>query len=243
MNKVWYSVVSIVVLIAGGAFYMYTPIQKISKGHIILLNGCSASGKSSVQKALQAQSDRMYITVGIDTFFDALLPTPDLSDFAQTKTTLIQKTKGGELIRSVTLEYDKDGNPMVPLTVGPAGLRVIEGMHYATAAYAHCGNNVIIDYILYDPQWKKYLKKAFDGYTVYCVGFKLPLEVVEQREKLRSTSPVGHARSHYAHVHDGMVYDIEITDPTLTADAIAQQIVEFVEHNPVSMAFKRIKNN
>lgn len=230
----------LMIILIGVYFFMMDTVKKEKSGHIILLNGSSASGKSSVQKALQAQSKNMYITVGIDTFFDALLPKPDLTNFAETKT-LVQYTNSGELIRSVILEHDTNGNVMVPLTVGPAGLRVIEGMHYAIAAYANCGNNVIVDYILYDPQWINYLKQALSGYTVYCVGFKLPLEVVEQREKERSTSPVGHARSHYAHVHDNMVYDIEITDPLLSANEIATHILEFVEHNSQSVAFKKIK--
>jgi chloramphenicol 3-O-phosphotransferase len=67
------------------------------------------------------------------------------------------------------------------------------------------------------------------------------LDVVEQREKERKTSPVGHARSHYAHVHDSMVYDIEITDQTLSAETMARQILEFVQNNSKPEAFKKIK--
>lgn len=240
MNK-RFGLFLITVCCVGSYWFLYKgqSMHNNLSGHIIILNGSSASGKSSVQKALQAQSNHMYITVGIDSFFDALLPTSDLTDFEKTKT-LIQYTKSGELIRSVTLQHDKDGNPLVPLTIGSAGLRVIEGMHYAIAAYAKAGNNVIVDYILYDSQWIKYLKNALQGYTVYCVGFKFPLAVVEQREKDRKTSPIGHARSHYHHVHDHMKYDIEITDNTLSPEVIAKQIIDFIDTNPNPSAFKKI---
>lgn len=202
--------------------------QQKQYGHIILLNGSSASGKTSVQKAIQAQSDTFYITVGIDNFFDALIPAPDLTDFEKTKT-LVQTTKTGELIRSITLQKDDAGNVMVPLVFGPAGNRIINGMHQAIAAYAQCGNNIIVDYILYDPHWITYLKDALCNCVVYTVGFKLPLDVVEEREKARATSPVGHARSHYNNVHAGFNYDIEISDPSLSAEQIAEQVVHFVQ--------------
>ena len=218
-------------------FYNYDSI-------IIILNGPSASGKTSVQKALQARSKKMFITVGIDTFFDALLPTPDLTDFQKTKK-LEQFTPDGTLIRSVVHEKDKDGNVIVPLTIGPAGKKVIYGMHKAIAAYAEAGNNVIVDYILYDKSWIGYLKKTLGNYwtffppQVYMIGFKLPLDEIEKREKARKTSPVGHARSHYFTVHEGMKYDLEFTDPHLTAEQIADQILFFIEKVKNPQAFKK----
>lgn len=209
---------------------------------IIILNGCSASGKTTVQKLLQAKMTEMTITVGIDTFFDALLPTPDLTHFAETKI-LEQYTNDHELIRSVKHIYDEQGNLTIPLTIGPAGNRVIHGMHHAIAAYARAGNNVIVDYILYDPAWITYLQEALEGYTVYMIAFKLPLEAIEMREKKRATSPVGHARSHYQTVHQGMHYDLEITDPNTSPEIITDMILAFIKEHKNPTAFAQIKHS
>lgn len=220
-------------------FFVHLKKGASEKGHIIILNGASASGKTTVQKLLQAHSANMYITIGIDNFFDALLPAPDLTEFEKTKT-LQQFTHDGILIRSVTQERDEDGNVLVPLKIGPAGQKVIYGMHKAIAAYASCGNNIIVDYILYDVRWVEYLKFYLKDYTVYMIGFKLPLEAIEEREKARKTSPVGHARSHYFSVHNGMQYDLEFSDPAISAEKIAHAIIEFVKDEKKPAAFLKM---
>lgn len=55
------------------------------EGIIILLNGPSSVGKTTIQKALQKQSKLPFLRVGIDTFFDALIEEPDLSNFEKEK--------------------------------------------------------------------------------------------------------------------------------------------------------------
>ncbi len=67
-----------------------------------------------------------------------------------------------------------EGKDAVKLHVGPLGRKVISGMHNAIAAYAKAGNNVIVDYILYDSQWFPELVKALEGIKVYYVGLQYP---------------------------------------------------------------------
>lgn len=191
-------------------------------GTIILMNGPSAAGKSSLQKEVQKQFDEFYIKLGIDNLFDSPLPTPESVD--------PQVTKDGQLIRSVEIIKDEQGNQIIPLKVGPAGFKVIKGMHRAIAAYAQQGNNVVVDYILYDQTWLPDLLKALKGLKVYMVGIKLPLEVLEQREKARGTSPIGHARSHYATVHNIMQYDIELDTSKLSSEEAAFKLKEFIKN-------------
>lgn len=197
---------------------------------LILLNGPSASGKSSIQKEIQKQSSDFYLTAGIDTFFDALLPEPDLSEFEKTGK-LEQYTAHGEFIRGIYLEKDSDSSPIVPLKIGPAGDQVIYGMHRAIAAYVAAGNNMIVDYILYKPEWLSDMKAAFQDIQVVYIGIKAPLSVIEEREKNRGTSPVGHARSHYSHVHEGFNYDLEVDVSQATPKLAAQKILIFLSQN------------
>lgn len=105
-------------------------------------------------------------------------------------------------------------------------------MHRAIAAYAKEGSNVVVDYILYKPEWLSDLVLALKGMKVYYIGIKTPLEVIEEREKGRGTSPVGHARSHYDQVHQGMVYDLELDTSKSTPEESAQKILEFVKAHP-----------
>lgn len=197
-------------------------------GTVIILNGPSAVGKSSIQTELQKQMDELYLKVGIDSFFDALIASPDLSNFEKDKE-FSQYTPDGILIRSVKLTKDASGNQIVPLTIGPAGDKIISGMHYAIAAYAARGNNVIVDYILYKPEWAEDLKAALKDTKTYYIGIKAPLGTLEEREKKRGTSPIGHARSHYDTVHQGMSYDLELDVSNLSPEQSAKKIKEFIQ--------------
>lgn len=199
-------------------------------GTIVILMGASASGKSTIQKCFQKTSEAFYIKIGIDTFFDALLPETDLSSFAQTKE-LWQKTTSGELIRGIYEGVDEEGKSVIPLVVGPAGQRVIFGMHHAIAAYAAQGNNIIVDYILYDPAWLPDLCQALKNHTVYLIGIKTPLNILEEREISRSTSPLGHARSHHT-FHTHITYDLELDTSSLTPEQCAAHIHDFIRTHP-----------
>jgi chloramphenicol 3-O phosphotransferase len=220
-------------------FFGVFPKSKISAGTIILLNGPSASGKSSIQDELQKQMTQLYLKIGIDSFFDALIATPDLSSFEATKE-FSQFTNDGVLIRRVRLVRDSLGNQIVPLEVGPAGDRIIFGMHSAIAAYANEGNHIVVDYILYKKEWIPNLVQALEHNNVYLIGVKAPLDVLEERERKRATSPVGHARSHHDTVHSGMIYDLELDASTMTPEEIARTIRLFVEENRDPKAIREL---
>ncbi len=197
-------------------------------GTILVLNGPSAVGKSSIQKALQRKSHTHFLRIGIDTFFDALIEEPDLSTFEQDKK-FEQYTQLGEYIRGVELQHDENGNTVVPLTIGPAGDRIIHGMHRAIAAYASCGNNVIVDYIQYKTAWGDDLQHVLKDFDVYYVRVHAPIDIIEERERARSTSPIGHARSHYGVVHTGLSYDLELDTSQLTPEECAEKILALIE--------------
>jgi len=76
--------------------------------------------------------------------------------------------------------------------------------------------------------------KELKGLRVYFVGIKIPLDVLEEREKERGTSPVGHARSHYDSVHTGMTYDIELNTSQMNPEQCAEKIENFIESNHLS---------
>ncbi|HVW99926.1 MAG TPA: hypothetical protein VHA52_05780, partial [Candidatus Babeliaceae bacterium] len=198
-------------------------IHKIKPGTIILLNGPSAAGKSTTQKKLQDLLKEPYLKMGIDRFFVGVIPERyfkgPLSDMPIDNNTMMEGVSA----------KDAQGNPLFVLKIGDDGQRVISGMHHAFASYAKAGNNLIVDYILYYEEWIPELVNALKGLRVYMIGIKPSLAILEEREKLRGTSPIGHARSHYDTVHNGMIYDLELDTSSMTADEAALKIKEFLE--------------
>lgn len=120
--------------------------------------------------------------------------------------------------------------------MGPAGDRIIYGMHRSIGEYAKVGNNIVVDYILYKPEWLDDLKQSLKGRKVYLVGVNAPLSIIEERERARQTSPVGHSRSHYDTVHLGVVYDLEIDTSKMTPEESAYLILNHIQNHKAKFA-------
>lgn len=198
--------------------------SNINTGTVIILNGPSSVGKSSIIKAFQTKRPEPWLSIGIDNFFVGVLPP---------KFYLESKPEHYGVMRGIASE-DALGK-LFTLEVGSEGQKVIKGMHHAIAAYAKAGNNVIVDYIKYEQPWIDDLKNALQGIKVIWVGATASLESIQQREKKRGTSPEGHARSHYHTVHQGMDYDLMLDTDKLNPEQAADKIIEFIKNNkPIS---------
>lgn len=192
-------------------------------GTVIVLNGPSAAGKSSVQKAFLAlKMPELWIKVGIDNLFDFPMPdiTPDNLAYWQSEND----------IRWVTVDKNIDGKSSITLHVGPQGEKVAAAMHSAIAAYAINGCNVIVDYIAYEKDWLLDIEQKLKPFNTIFVAVDISIDELERREAQRKTSPVGHARSHYKMVYWDKAYDIRVNTETNSAEEVARQISSFLSH-------------
>jgi chloramphenicol 3-O phosphotransferase len=201
-------------------------------GYVIILNGPSVAGKSSIQRALQDQFPEPHLAMGLDSLLVGLMP--------QRYFTSTQPDR--KQVMWADPEVDDDGNPLFKLHFGPVGRRAAAGMHRAIAAYAQAGNFVIVDYILYEPEFLDELCEVLREVKVYFIGVRIDLALLEERERQRGTSPPGHARSHYDTVHDHAAgYDFEVDTSRTSAVACAQAIAAFVRATPNPIAFDTLR--
>ncbi len=194
-----------------------TPYQSESFGTVIILNGPSAVGKSSIIKAFQDKQDTLWLGMGIDNLFVGIMSMKYMLD-------PLYKVMQG-------FPTEDAGGKLFTLHIGSEGQKIIRGMHRAIAAYARTGNNVIVDYITYDPTWIADLHSSLKGINTVYVGVTASLETVQQREKSRGTSPEGHGRSLYENVHKGWKYNLKIDTDTLTPDKAADVIIQYVNNS------------
>ncbi len=195
---------------------------------IIILNGPSASGKSTTQKAVQMVLDELYLCVGMDALFAHAL----------TYSKMHTRSNGQIICRPYQVEVE--GKPAMKLEIGPAGKRVMRGVHQALAAYADAGNNIIVDYILYQQEWLPDLIRVFKNHRVYFIGIKIPLSLLEERERIRNRSLVSHGRSHYYEVHKGCLYDFKVNTGSKIPAKCAEAIKRYIACNPKPQAFKTL---
>lgn len=207
-----------IILYGKSRYYLNVTFNRIDRtGTVVILNGPSAAGKSSIQKQLQhAMMPNLWIKVGVDNLFDLLMP-----DIMPENLSVCQSENS---IRWVTASKDKDNNPIITLHVGPQGDNVAYGMNSAIAAYAANGCNVVVDYIAYKKEWIDDLQNKLKHIKTVWVKVSAPLSTLEERESARATSPKGHARSHYDTVYWDVKYDLEVNSQNNSAQEISEQI-------------------
>ncbi len=217
-------VVFAILVIIGIGFYLvkrYSHSQMHS-GTVIILNGPSGSEKTSIQKEFQKlMMPHLWVKVGIDTLFDRVMPdiTPENMNFWQSQ----------NLIRWIETGKDAEWCKVVTLFTGREGERVAYGMNSAIAAYAANGCDVIVDYIAYKSAWIEDLRNKLKSHKTYYVAVDIPLDILEQREAARGTSPVGHGRSHYDMVYGDIAYDLRVDSHKQSAYEIAEQLQGLVK--------------
>ena len=202
-----------------GIYTIFYFIQKSddSTGVVIVLNGPSGSGKSSIQREFQTlMMPKLWVKLGIDNLFDKPMP-----DITHENLTFWQSTNP---IRWVTTTKDINDKVLVTLFTGEEGEKVAYGMNNAIVGYAQAGCHCIIDYIAYKKTWINDLRTRLTGIKTYWIKIELPLDVLEEREQARATSPVGHGRSHYDTVYADMKYDLVLDTSKLTPIECAQKI-------------------
>jgi len=173
---------------------------------IIVLNGNSSAGKSSVARALQTIAIEPFLHVPIDAFLD-MMPQ--------------SQCKGpGGLVFTPGME---DGKPVCAITVGPAAKRTLGGTRRAVATMTAAGNNLIVEDAISDDDAASYAK-ALAAHHVSWVGVFAPLDVPEERERRRGACEVGLARWLFNRVHGGVGYHLEIDTSGASAMECAAQI-------------------
>jgi chloramphenicol 3-O phosphotransferase len=185
-------------------------------GTIVMLNGTTSSGKSSILSRLQAMLDGPFLDAGIDKFI-WMLPERYLNQRELWDTVLGHAAYAG-----------------------PLGRRLFSGMHHAIAALSRAGNHVLADHVLVEPEWVRECASLFYDLPAYLVGVRCSLHVAEQRERDRADRTLGQARKQFELAHAHAAYDLEIDTSLATPEACAQQICEYLASGAQPSAWRRL---
>jgi chloramphenicol 3-O phosphotransferase len=174
---------------------------------VIVLNGGSSSGKSSIAACLQQQLEESWLTLGVDDLIRALSHGP------------MDTTAGG------SIHFGADGS----ISVGEAFHQAEAAWYQGVAAIAHAGAAVIADEVFLDgAKSQARLAAALQGLTVVWVGVRCDPDVAESRGIQRGDRIRGQARDQALRVHQGVRYDL-VVDTTRTASSqCAGTIVEWL---------------
>jgi chloramphenicol 3-O phosphotransferase len=187
-----------------------------ARGRVIFLNGTSSSGKTTLAKAIQDESAVPFVHWGIDTLFRMVPPNWGGG-------------RDGPLSRDGfwydRTGSDEEGHPLVVIRYGPVGRRMLRSGCAAAAAFAHEGDNLVVDEMLLAPDLLAVWMRALAGLDVLLVGVTCPLAVAERREVARGNQR-GLARGHLRTVHDhGAAYDMTVDTSAGTPTELAKAVL------------------
>jgi chloramphenicol 3-O phosphotransferase len=183
-------------------------------GTILLVNGTSSSGKTSLVRAIQDLLPEPFLEAGIDKFI-WMLP----------KRYLDRPLWDAVLGRAVE--------------AGRFGHALVAGMHQAIAALSQSGLNVVADHVLVEPAWARQCADLFADLPAYLVGIRCPLEVLEARERSRRDRTLGQARAQFDRIHRHARYDLELDTSRLDPSECARQVQARLQTPPSALRAMR----
>lgn len=173
------------------------------RAQVIILNGTSSSGKTSIGRCLQAMLTTPWLLLGIDDLTRAM-PDDGIDDGS-----LLHVSESGQV------------------SLGP-GWRSLEASWYiGIAAIAASGTGVIVDEVFLDGgNGQERLRTALSGLEVLWVGVTCDRGIARAREALRPDRVTGQADSQAIVVHEGVVYDLVVDTSHATSESCAATIFD-----------------
>jgi chloramphenicol 3-O phosphotransferase len=186
------------------------------KSKIIILNGASSVGKSSMAKAMQDQLQDTYLHIGIDVFWMTMPPKQiDLT------------TVDPDFYRWT--EEELDNRPFLRILPGPQLDRMMIARYKAIAAYLEAGFNVIADDVTWSKLWLDECLKCVEPFSAYFIGLYCEDRVLSHREIMRGDRLSGWGRGSQKWVHEHLKYDMVLDTSVATSDDLARKLVSFIE--------------
>ncbi|MBO4269247.1 chloramphenicol phosphotransferase CPT [Microbispora triticiradicis] len=154
---------------------------------VIVLNGGSSAGKSTMVRRLKEILPDPWISFGVDDLIERLPPS------------MLESEAG--------LTFGPNGE----VNVGDEFMRLQDAWMRGIAAMAKAGARIILDEVfLGGGVSQERTRQYLEGLDVLWVGVRCAPEIAAKREIARGDRVIGMAVSQAEVVHEGVVYDVEV---------------------------------
>jgi chloramphenicol 3-O phosphotransferase len=175
---------------------------------IILLNGVSSAGKSTLARQIQELASKAFLHVQMDAFLSMMPPRyanhPDAFAFVKEGST---------------------NTPEMAVFSGEYGKSLMRGMRRSILALASQGLNIVVDDVMLDNDIEDY-RSLFAHFDFFAVKVDCDLADAQAREKARGDRGLGLARWQYSRVHERVSYDFVVNTSMNSPNVAAQLIVD-----------------
>lgn len=188
-------------------------------GNVIVLNGTSSAGKTTLAKAIQTTAEEPYQLIAFDQFRDGL---PD-------RFRGLNSPAGspGYAGLNVVAAPD-DGVVKAYIKLGSHALTMLHGMHQAIASFARTGHHVIVDHYVNHPHAADDLVSTFADLKTTLVRVVCDRPELLRRESLRPGRFPGTAETQRDIMNQCFKYDLTVDSTHTSATILAREVLAFV---------------
>lgn len=189
---------------------------------IILLNGTSSSGKSTLAKHLLSSLPEPFIFHSFDSLIPAMVPHEDsFHSFLESDARTYARKLDGNFYRRIN----------------DRGLSLISACYKCIPVFAREGFNIIVESIFWPDILLDFSEMLLPENKVFLVGVHCPLDVLRQREAKRGDRNIGNAEKQFKELHRDIVYDIEVNTHEMTYPQCTNRIAKHIyEHEPFALS-------
>lgn len=165
---------------------------------LVVLNGTSSSGKTTVARAFQDAAPSIFLNFSIDSILAALPPS--------------------------VLQRMLEGMPVADLRLP----ELVRAFYACTGELLRAGHNLVTDHAVTARYHAESLLAACEGHETFIVGIECPISVAREREAARGDRRRGLADQQFEHIHSWLAYDLVIDTSKQSASDAAAAILEAV---------------
>ncbi|HEX6099987.1 MAG TPA: AAA family ATPase [Thermoanaerobaculia bacterium] len=166
---------------------------------VVVLNGTSSSGKTSIARTLQELAPRVFLSFSIDNILDSL------------PASVVAGIKRGE-----PLGRDRF-------------LALVRAFYACVRELAGLGHDLVIDHAITSREEVEMLVDSVRGHRTLLVGLECAVEVLDARERGRGDRRPGLAAAQAGRVHQWLEYDVVIDTSASGPDQAAREILSALQ--------------
>ena len=207
-------IIIVTTLLLLGTVFMMKSVESVKTGKIIIVNGTSSTGKTSLARCLQNLVGSKYLYVSMDHFLDML--SPELCNLTAGTDTFLQKNDGIYAIKKEDGTFD--------IGIGLVGEKILHDMQDAVEVLLQDGWNVIFTVVMRDASDLEKMRTKFAAYDPLFIYVFAQPEVLAQREKDRGDRLIGHTMNLLNAFNNQSLHDLQIDTGNVTSQEIAEKI-------------------
>lgn len=190
----------------------------MKQGLIVLMNGTSSAGKTSISTELINQDEILFHHLSVDDFFN------NFNEFVDHKFPNLEPTRV------------VDNHVVAEIILDP-----INSVYYSTVKlFSEMGLNVIVDTVIDNDKRFNECLDVFHNQPTLFIGVLCSREELIRREQARGDRERGLAESQFDKVYSFNEYDIEVNTEDLNPSECAEKILSFIKSDKEYSVFKKL---